>query len=370
MALKWMEGFEHRQHSDYMTRMYASWVGAAFSSVQVGRKHGGAVRSANSQFTTRALVGSVQNTWIYQFAVRKVDNQNITNSVVFELNNSVGVQLSVVLFLPPAPDNDGTAFKIEIRRGATVLATANRLFQSGTAPRGWWTFQLKATIRTGTLGSIELRAWDFAGNMTTVVPSTTGINTANQGTDGADRAAFRIASTTANFELDDIVLMDSTGTVNNDLTATPIIVYGERANADVAGELDWVPSSGSNHFDLVDDAPTSPAGTDEVTSDVVGDVDLYGHSQAQLDLAPTGSPPTVLGIQVDMEGLMKTSGTRTVRARFKDGVNQADDTTDLVFSDTAKISRFAVLEQNPTGTPAAWSIATLKTIEFGPKLNA
>ena len=51
----------------------------------------------------------------------------------------------------------------------------------------------------------------------------------------------------------------------------------------------------------------------------------------------------------------------------KDGANQAEDPTDLVSSTTARVSRFAILEQNPTGTPAAWTRAALQTIAFGPK---
>lgn len=371
MTLRWMEGFEHRQTNNFNLRNYASWAGAGgISAAGNARKHGSAAFSTNSQFQTRALVGSVANTWIYQFAVRKADANGMGGATVFfSLSNSVGEQLAVHLLEAPSPD--GSAYKIEIRRGATVLATGNRLFRPGTAGRGWWTFQLKATVRTGTNGSVELRAWDSFGNSSTIVSATTGINTANQGSDGADRVGFGIGGTsTAFFYIDDIVVMDSAGSVNNDFTSVPIVVYGERANADVGGELDWVPSSGVNHFALVQDAPTSSEETGEVTSDVTGDVDLYGHSQTQLDLVPTGAPPTVLGIQVDIEGLMKSSGQRTVRARFKDSTNQADDTTDMVFNDTAKISRHALLEQNPTGTPAAWTLAVLKTIEFGPKNNA
>jgi hypothetical protein len=362
-----MEGFEHRQTSAYHSRLYTSFAGAL--NTGAGRKHGNAGSGSNVQLLTRALVGSVQNTWIFQFAVLKTDESAITNTAVFALYNSVGEQLAVHLLAAPSPD--AAAYKIEIRRGATVLATANRLFRPGTNGKGWWVFQLKATVRTGTNGVVELRAWDHLGAQSTVIASTGSLNTANQGTDGADRVFFGPQGTLSIFRIDDIVVMDSTGSVNNDLTSTPIIVYGERANADVAGELDWIPSTGTNHSVLVDDDPLTGSGdVDEVTSEVVGDVDLYGHSQTQLDLAPTGAPPTVLGIQVDMEGLMKTSGTRTVRARFKDSSNQADDTVDMVYNDTAKASRFTVLEQNPTGTPAAWTLAVLKTIEFGPKLTA
>jgi hypothetical protein len=367
MTLRWIEGFETRQHFNFAERVYSAYAGTGFTSTSTGRKHGAALLGTNNQFNTRALVGSVQNTWIYQFAVRKLDDTTMSSTVVFSLNNSIGEQLAVHLVEAAAP-NAGS-FRAEIRRGATVLATSARVFNHSETQKGWWVFQLQATVRTGTDGAYELKAWDWLGNVSTIISLTSGVNTANQGTDGADRVTFRNASS-ANFYLDDIVVMDSNGSVNNDFTSTPLIVYGELPNADVGGELDWVPSTGTAHFSLVSDGATVPSGTGEVTSDVVGDVDLYGFSQTELDLIPTGAPPTVAGIMVDVEALMKNSGTRTVRVRFKDSSNQADDTTDLVFSDTAKISRLAVLEQNPTGVPAAWTVATLKTIELGPKNNA
>lgn len=372
MALRWLEGFETRQEDDYYLRSYASYAGQTGTNITGGRRFGAAIQGFNMQFETRALVGSLQNTWILQFAIKKISDSTMgANYGTFLFRNASGAggdQFEVRWVEAAAPD--GGSFRFELRRGTTVLATS-RVFRFSDTVRGWWTIQLKVTIRSGTNGAYEMKAWDWQGNVETVFAATTGVNTANAGTDGADRVFFRPnGGGVAQFALDDIVIMDSTGTVNNDFTSAPLMVMGELPNADVAGELDWIPSTGTTHFNLVQDAATNPAGTGEVTSDVVGDVDLYGFSQAQLDLLPTGAPPAVAGIMVDVEALMKTSGTRTVRARFKDGVNQADDTTDMVYNDTSKISRHAILEQNPTGPPAAWTVATLKTIELGPKLNA
>ena len=372
MALRFLEGFENRQHFNFWERSYASYTGAALTSVGAGRMFGGAWRHNQvSQLITRAVVGAVENTWILQFAVQKSASESFGTSVpAIALQNSVGDQLELRFVDPAAPDVGG--YQIQVRRGATVLGTT-RVFQASThAQFGWRVFQLKATIRTGTNGSFELRSFNSLGNMTVELGPTASVNTANQGTDGADRLRMAVATATSNsfMAFDDIVLMDDTGTVNNNFTTAPVMVMGARPNADVAGELDWVPSSGVNHFALVQDGATLPAQTDEVTSDVVGDVDLYGCDQITLDLAPTVAPPTVLGIMVDVEGLMKTSGARTVRVRVKDSTNQADGAVDMVFNDTAKISRHEIMEQNPTGTPAPWTVATLKTIEMGPKLTA
>lgn len=372
MALRWLEGFETRLHDNYYSRAYASYAGQTGSLGTVGRRgYGSGIEGSNMAFETRALVGSLTNSWVLQFAIRKPSNSTMsTNSGNFVFRNAAGAGDQLELRWVEAAAPDAGSFRFELRRGATVLATS-RVFGHSSTIRGWWVLQLKVTLRTGTNGSYEMKAWDWQGNVETVFAATSSVNTANQGTDGADRVSFRANSGgVAEFDLDDIVIMDSTGTVNNDFTSSPILVMGERPNADVAGELDWLPSTGTNHFALVQDAANIPTQTDEVTSDNIGDVDLYGFAQTTLDLAPTAAPPTVLGIQVDVEALMKNSGQRTLRVRFKDSTNQADDTTDMAFTDTAKISRLAILEQNPTGTPAPWTVAVLKTIEFGPKVNA
>jgi hypothetical protein len=372
MALRWIEGFENRRHSDYWGRIYASYAGQTGDVTTAANQRkgiGASLSGTNAQFVTRTLVPSVENTWIIQWALRKdTDTAMGANTGNVMLRSGANDQVEVRWVAAASPDIG--SYRLELRRGSTVLATST-VFLPSTNLKGWNVFQLKVTVRTGTNGVYELKGWTWDGVPFTVFSATSSVNTANNGTDGADTVAFRCNSGgTAEFAMDDIVIMDSTGSVNNDFTSVPIIVYGELPNADVGGELDWSASLGGNHFSEVDDGAGSPAGTDEVTSDVVGDVDLYGFSQAGLDFAPTGSPPTVLGIMVDVEALMKTSGSRTLRVRFKDSSNQADDSKDLTWDDTGKTSEFTVLEQNPTGTPAPWTIAVLKTIELGPKVTA
>lgn len=372
MALRWIEGFETRAEDDYWSRLYASYTGVTGSPVTSGTRkgYGRALRSANSQFTTPTLVASPENTWIVQVALRRVTNTTMsTNYGVVRFLTGGANQLELRWNQPASPDDD--TFQFQLFRGATLLDTSARKFPTSSTTKGWIVVQFKVTVRNGVNGAYEMKGWEYDGTPFTIWSSTTGVNTADQGTDGADAIFFRPnGGGVVSFDMDDIVIMDSTGSVNNDFTSTPLQVFGELPNSDVSGEIDFIPSTGVNNFALVDDPDGTPTQTDEVTSDQVGDVDLYGFSQTDLDLIPTGSPPTVAGIMVDMEALMKTSGQRTMLVRFKDSTNQADDSKSLVFNTTAKESRFTVLEQNPTGTPAPWSVAVLKTIELGPKVSS
>jgi hypothetical protein len=141
-------------------------------------------------------------------------------------------------------------------------------------------------------------------------------------------------------------------------------VLGELPNG-AGNSSEWTPSTAGANYLMVDDIQTSPVETTEVSSSDVDTVDLYQFSQADLDLAPTTTPPDVHGIMVDVEASMKNSGTANLRVEVRDGSNQETDGTDLPFTGSAKVSRPTVLVENPTGTPAPWTIASLNTIELG-----
>lgn len=361
MALRWMEGFEVRQHSDYFGRLY-TYAGAAISAGITGRRHGSGIRGAVSSWITPALVGAVESTWILQFAIRKPSRSSLSSSTPgFIFRDGSDNQLEVRIVDAASPQSG--MFQIQLLRGATVLATSP-VYDSGDTARSWHVFQLKVTIDPAA-GAYEMKHWDYAGTETTAITAATSQNTAEQGTAGADVLLFRTGTSGAvNIDLDDIVVMDNTGGTNDDFTTDPIVVLGELPTAEGTTN-DWTPSSGSDNADLVNDAATSPGESGEVTAAAVDTVDLYDFTQAQLALAPTASPPAVLGVMVDVEAAMKNAGTANLRVEVRDGMDQATDSNDLTFSGTAKQSKHAILEENPTGTPAPWTIADLTSAEIG-----
>ncbi len=365
MTLRAMEGFETRQTTSFLGRLYTTT--GTLAGVGTGRRQGTSASGSVLLCISRALVGAVEATWIIQFAFRKTESNAVsTNAPGISIRNSAGVQLEARVVDAATPD--AGMFMIQIMRGATVLATSP-IYSYGSTPQAWHVFQLKATIHTS-MGAYEMKHWDYAGVETTAVAAATGANTANQGTNGADRFSFSLGvGGVSTVELDDIVVMDGSGSVNNNFTADPVVVLGERPSVDGA-TTDWLPSSGTNHAALVDDAPTSSAESGEVSSSDTGDVDLYTFTTTQLALVPTASPPTPLGVQVDVEANVKNSGTATLRVEVRDGADQATDGTDLDFEGSAKVSEVAVMEQNPTGVPAAWSMADLLSIQFGVRYQA
>ncbi len=366
MALRWLEGFETRQSSTYLGRLY-TFAGGGSLTFPTGRRHGTAMRGTNNQITTPAMVSMNENVWIVHFAFQKSSATALSTSepgVV--ILDSVGSQLQLRIVDAASPDTGG--FQVALKRGSTTLATSP-VYAWGATPRAWHVFQLKVTIDP-TVGTYELRHYDYDGTETTSIAAATNQNTANQGTAGADRMTFLTGSAGSSLcLLDDIVVLDGSGGSLDDFFAAPVVVVGELPNAEGTTN-DFLPSSGSDNSALVDDAPTLPDETTEVSSSDVGEVDLYQFSQADLDLLPTSSPPDVHGIMVDVEAEIKNSGTANLRVEVRDGMDQATDTKDLDYTGAIKVSRFTVLQENPTGTPAPWTVADLNTVEIGVKYDS
>lgn len=361
MAMLWMEGFESRTHTDYQLRLYDNAPSALVTGVG-GRKHGFAILKNAGTFTPPApLRGSDTNTWVLQFAIRKEAGADLTGDGCFlSVSDSVGEQVSVVQV--DSGDSNGT-FKMEIRRGATVLATSIA-YAWGSNPTSWHVFQLKVLIDP-TVGTYDLKHWDYFNNATTALTGT-GANTANQGTAGGDRASFGIGAAGVNHRLDDVVIMDGTGGVNDDLTTNPIVVHGALPSAE-GNQNDWTPSSGSNNAALIDDSGFAPLGTDKITASTVNDIDL--HAMLAFGLIAPSSTPTILGVMPVIEGNMENSGTRTVRARIRNGGSEANGAVNMVFSSTSKVAYHEVMEDNPV-TAAVWTLANLNADEFGVQLTA
>jgi hypothetical protein len=364
MAIRFIEGFEIRQIEELQELLY-TYSGASITAAS-GRLHGTAWSGANSSMTTPALVSSVEDVWVVHFAFRKQNATAISGAPGITFFDGTDAQLELRAVAPASPNASG--YQWELMRGATVLATSP-VYPFGSGARAWNVFQLKVTIDPSA-GTYELKRFDYDGAETTEIAEATGENTADQGTAGADRVRLSIGTAgTSIQQLDDVVILDGTGGALDDFFAAPVTVVGELPNG-AGNSSDFIPSSAAPNYQMVDDSPTAALGTDEVTSANIGDVDLYQFSQADLDLLPTTSPPDVHGVQVVVQGEMKNAGTANLRVEVRDGSNQATDAKDLDFSGSARTSRFAVLPENPTGTPAPWTVGDLTTIEVGVRYSS
>lgn len=356
MAGRAVEGFETRQHATYFTRLYpvASVGSIGFTT---GRRHGSALTSTSASFRTDALVSSVENTWIVCFAVKVSDNAVVIPSGAtggVRLYDSVGEQIALVL-QPGAAHN---TWNLELRRGATVLATTADY--SCGSQQAWQYFQWKVTVRTGTNGTSELRRWGYQDSTHEVVHNLSSLNTANQGTDGADRfEAVCNAGGTSQMQLDDIVVMDNTGTANNDFTTNPLVVIGALPDGE-GNTQDWTPDTGSAHFSRVDDPVGLPADTELVRSATVGDIDQFTYQDLTVLV---GGSSAVAMVQIVTTAGMLASGSQDLAVSVRSGATDTQG-SDFTVSGIPIGSFREVFDENPVG-PAAWTKTSLEAAEFG-----
>jgi len=374
MTLRWLEGAQGCRNTTIFSRLYAALAGTVGTtpSDQFGRS---LVASGNLVLTTPALVGSVQNTWVVGFRF------NMTSGVLdtspsarpgMMFRDSVGeqVRIEAVDTSSSAPGN--SKFKLRVMRGATELARTVEEFSQNNSVNNWTYFEWKVTINTSTNGSFSLiwHTHKSKNNTATWDAANTGINTANQGTAGADR--IRISWDTGGTDqltLSDIYVLDSVGSVNNDSVGE---IYIEGLDPDGNGTtLDWNLAGGASSLEdaINEDAATQSVGEDDkgVTSDTVSDIELATMSNLSLI-----TNATIVGIQVRMYGKMDTTGSRNIEFYYRKTTGSpatVGSGTLLALTSTSFAGAADTRETDPN-TAAAWVIADINAMQLGFQLDS
>ena len=360
MVLRLLEGFETKRATT--TKMDIAYTRTGSMAFVSGRKSVGnfALSSQTCTLTSKELVSPDENTWIVGFAVQKpaVTAIGASSTAGIQLRNAGGEQCSLVII-----DGGSGSYKMRLKRGSTTIDTTTGAFPWGGA-RSWMFFQLKVTVRDGVDGIYELKSYDYF-NTETVEFSGSGVNLAEQATDGADRIKISWGTDTGgNITFDEVFAMDSTGAFNNDFMAKPLHIDGSLPNA-VGNQSDFTPDAGDNYTN-VDDIATATSDSDKVVSAVVSDVDLYNYADFS-HIHTSGT--AVIGVQVMSSAAMVASGSRTVRVRVRESAAEAFG-DNVVLSDLILDSYRQMFDQNPTGTPATWTKATVEAAEFGIEIQA
>lgn len=339
MALRWIEGFETDQGQTDLERKYAVASNSSAWSTTTGLRLGTALRSSGTtaELRTKALVAAVGNTWTMGFRFR--GNTNITvgdHPGGMTLFSGSGDQLEFRFSSP----TDNTMV-VKVYRGATLLGTSERFFADD-----WYYLEFQAVVRTATNGSFSVKVDGVT------VLTVSGVNTANQGTDGADRVRALLRITNGTSDWDDWYIRDDSTFLGD------TVIQGILPTSD-GNRTEWTPDTGSTNFDRVDDAAGSPSDSDKVTADTPGLTDLYGYA----NLTFAGTSTTIHGLQVNTSAFMGTSGTRTLRPKFRQSTTEADG-TNFVVPNTTPNGYSEVFAVDPTDS-AAWTKAKVDAIEIG-----
>lgn len=243
------------------------------------------------------------------------------------------------------------AGRVRVDRGdGTVLLTSFAVMTTNV----WSYIEIKAKIANAA-GTIDIKidgapAGSLAGdtqNAATATWDEIGLGAAGGGGLASGDAI-----------LDDLVVCDGSGAVNNDFVGDCRVeaLFPTGAGATTA----WVPLAGTN-WDAVNDNPADDDAS-YVSSAAPTAVDTY----AAANLTPAAG--TVRGVQYVLTARKDDAGSRTVRPVVRIGVTDYPGPADL-----AVPSSYGMLLQpqdlNP-GTAAAWTVAEINAAEFGQKLTA
>lgn len=240
--------------------------------------------------------------------------------------------------------------QIEIRRGAggTLLATGTAVLVANT----YYHVEVKATIHD-TTGSVQVRVNG------TPDASYSG-DTRNAGTTGLlDRFAQVTpygGSTGNGFAyLDDFVLMDTSGAVNNDFKGdcrVEALFPNGNGNSSMLVGSD---GNSTDNYALVDENPPN-SDTDYVESSTVGDKDTYAYSNI------TSTIGVVHGVQILPFAKKTDAGSRSIAAVARSAGVEAMS-ADLPL--TAAYQYLPAIVQSDPAVAGPWTIAAVNAAEFG-----
>ncbi len=190
------------------------------------------------------------------------------------------------------------------------------------------------------------------------VLSLSGVNTQRISENFHDRIAILpdVGSNYVHF-IDDFYLCDGSGTVNNDLLG-PCKVAPLRPEADVTGEKDWILSSGTDHYALVDEIEANED-TDYVESDTVDDQDLWEYEDTPTEIG------TIHGIQICTDCRITDAEVFDLKIPAKLGATTSEGSGQRIGS-TQYLSALRVMETDPDTNP--WTDDNLDDAQFGVKV--
>ena len=339
MSLIFAESFGVNLDTVQLGRKWQTASGVVSSRVTGYREHGFALSSTNA--TLRTPDFTEQNTWVIGCAMWwAVRAASVGTKIEFLKAGADQLTFEFVMA------EDGNVFSILVKRGSTTLDTVGPFFSREKAY-----FEFGATIRTGVNGAWEIKRDGVSQG------SDTGVNTAEEASDGCDGFKITFDAAGATFRCGDIYIVDDQGAIRNDFLG-PVKVLPIRPTSDGA-DSDWNPSTGSDHYALVDDAVGTPDDNSRITSFTPGDVDLFGYGDLSL---PTGI--TILGVIVESIAKMESSGTRTLRAKYRNAGDTRSNGASFVASTTAWAWFAHVWEQDPIAA-SDWTKTLVDAAQFG-----
>ena len=353
MALRFMESFDF-WGTGRIAELYDGWSNNARVTIAGTDRHSTATGNMRFQATSGGSggngwvgksIGGTATTIIVGFALNLQTNDSGTIELL-SLDEGVGGTPHVSL----RATTGTSTFTLSAGRGNyTELGSAVAAILDSI----WAYVEIKAVIHD-TAGSIVVKV-----NGVTVI-NVSGVDTRNGGTPKVDAILFgngRGNNSNYDFYIDDIYVLDDSGSLNNDFLGDVRVAC---IRPDGAGNsTQWTPSAGSNWQNVDDEEPNDD--TDYNSEGTAGDKDLY-----TLTALPT-SAGSVAGIREITRHRKDDAGAATIRQLIRTGSTDYEG-SDVVVGDNYTYAQ-AIRETNPN-TSAAWTESEINGLEAGVKRQA
>lgn len=341
--LRWIEGFEGLGTSDGsavsgLSIKYQGSITDANYLLRTGRVSGHAMEpnTNSAQWTTPAL--ATMTTIVVGFAFKRAGGTGTSEVRIFD-NAVQHITLQQL-----------TSGEWRVFRG-TTLGTQLGTTSGASVSNGTWSYvELKITI-SDTLGTVDLLVNEVS------FLSLTLQDTRNGGNASCDRVQFVGSSTAADdTNWDDIYILDTTGSVNNDFLGSQVVV-GLLPAADTSAE-DFTRSAGTDSFALVDENPAN-GDTDYIESSTSANVTRFTY-------ATLSGVANVKGIQINTTCRETDANPFSINNQVKSGATTSDG-SNLAIGSTSYVNKSRVVETDPD-TAALWTVSGLNAAEIGVKL--
>jgi|PlaIllAssembly_1097288.scaffolds.fasta_scaffold169267_2 hypothetical protein len=341
MALLYIDGFDSYATADVTKR---GWTLAGnYSAIEASGRFGSRLRlsgGSGSQAWASRTVAASGSTCIIGVAFNPLTFY-ASRPYIFAVLSSGTEQFAL---------GYNSSYQLVVYRGnyATALGTSARSIWANS----WAYIELKVLI-SNTVGTYELRV---NGD---VWSSGTGLDT--QGATDANWTTVRLdgpwdPSTPAD-AFDDLYVCDGSGGLNDDFLGD-LRVDAHFPTSDGATHT-FTPSTGSDHYALVDDA-TPNDDTDYNSTTVTGNKDTLGYE----DLKNAGG--TIIGVQVALVAKKGDAGTCTLCPVVRHSGTDNEGTA--VGLSTSYLGVVQMYQQNPNGgSPIDWDETDFNAAEFGYK---
>jgi len=342
MALLWIDGFEGYgtalttvSSSLFNARGYTGVSSAIY--IIVGKTIGYGIRNNvahdslnKSIFMTPAL--TTDSTLIAGCAFLFYGNNISSIDFYDDATRGISATLS-----PTAPS------LLTIRLGANTIAT----YSSFTMRYNEWYYMEMKVFCHSTSGTIEVRIDGIT------VVSLTGINTQAGAHTYHNKASLLGAQYN---QLDDFYVCDGSGTTANDFQGVCKII-GLLPESDTS-TIQWAPSTGTTHYNLVDENPAN-GDTDYVSTSTQGLTDLYNYP----NLVGTG---TIKGLQLNTQARLSDGTSMVLESPIiSNGVTELGPDATLTSTSYFDYRHISTTDPN---TGSAWTVDGLNAAQIGIKV--